>query len=92
MSNVKPIIYRSEYGDYYAPIEHYTFEQALEELCDDNGWTDEEGKAAYSGIEPIPLHSHSMYDDEIYDCPNYDEQIGDEPDPCIGYVKCHVFE
>lgn len=92
MSKVLPIIYRSEWGDYYAPVEHYTFEQALEEVCNETGWSDEEGNAAYSGQLAIPLHSHSIVDDEIYECPNYDDGVGDEPGPCIGNIDCHVFE
>ena len=92
MSEVLPIIYRSEWGDYYAPVEHFTFEQALEEICDENGWEDEEGRASYEGVMAIGLHTHSMDGDEIYECPNYDEEVGDEPSPCIGYIDCHVFE
>ena len=92
MSDVKPLLYRSEWGDYYAPVEHYTLEQAKEEIQDETDWTDEEVSDAYGGILAIPLHNHSMDSYEVYECPNYDDEVGDEPDPCIGYVDCHVFE
>lgn len=92
MRKVLPLLYGSEFGDFYAPVEHYTFAQAIEELCDDMGWDESESATRYSGIMPIPLHEHSLDGDEIYECPNYNDEVGDEPEPCIGYVDCHVFE
>lgn len=92
MSEVQALAYRSEWGDVYFPVEHYTFEDALEEICDDYGWELDEATQHYAGIEAIPLHKHSLDGDEIYECPNYDDEVGDEPGPCIGYVDCHVFE
>lgn len=91
MSEVLPLMYRSEWGDYYLPVEHYTLEQAVEEICDDLDLDEDEAMERYDGIQAIGLHTHSMDGDEIYECPNYDEEVGDEPEPCIGYVKCHVW-
>lgn len=91
MSEVQALIYRSEFGDYYLPVEHYTKDEALEEVADWIGDL-EDAQKMYVGIERIPLHKHSMDGDELYECPNYDDEVGDEPGPCIGYVDCHVFE
>lgn len=93
MSEVLPIIYRSEWGDYYAPVEHYTLEQAIEEVADWVGEDEETVRASmYEGVRAIPLHKHSLDGDEIYECPNYDDEVGNEPGPCLGYIDCHVFE
>jgi hypothetical protein len=88
---VQPLVYRSEWGDYYLPVEHFTFSEAIDEMCDDQGWEPDEAMERYDGVQAIGLHHHSMDGDEIYECPNYDDNIGDEPDPCLGYVKCHTW-
>ena len=89
--STQPLMYQSQWGDYYFPVEHYTLDQAIEEMCDNYGWDEDEARSRYDGIQAIGLHTHSMDDYEILECPNYDEEIGDEPEPCIGYVDCHVW-
>lgn len=81
--NTEPLVYSSDYGDYYLPIEHFpTFEDALDEVLDFSGFEEED--LTYDGIETVALHTHSMtYDDE---CTSEDPE-----EPCLGWFKCHVF-
>lgn len=83
MSTPDPVVYSSDYGDYYLPVEHFpTYELALDEVMDYTGA--EEDELSYDGVQSTALHTHSMtYDDEC---------TSDDPeDPCLGWFKCHAF-
>lgn len=88
---VQDLVYRSGWGDYYFPVQFWTLDQAVEELCDASDEDEEVVRERYDGVQAIGLHWHSLDGDEIYECPNYDDDIGDEPEPCLGYVDCHVW-
>lgn len=79
---VQPLVYRGDM-EYYLPVEHFeTYESALDEVLDFTGAEDDE--IHYDGIDSIPLHFHAI--DDWDECPNEDPE-----EPCLGYVKCHVF-